>query len=148
MKTIRPISAVAALAACIVLLGPPRESTVYGANPVGSQESSAAGKMTPVRSKPVPTWSRDVASILYKNCATCHHPGGAGPFSVLTYADAQRWGAQAVTVTQSRYMPPWLPEPGHGDFADNRRLSDADIATLRKWFSAGMLEGNPTDAPI
>jgi Flp pilus assembly protein TadD/mono/diheme cytochrome c family protein len=93
------------------------------------------------------TWSRDIAPILYKNCVSCHHPGGAGPFRLLTYADAKRWGAQAVTVTQSRYMPPWLPEPGYGDFADNRRLPDADLATLRKWFQAGMPEGNPNDAP-
>src|SRR5580693_8882103 len=66
------------------------------------------------------TWSKDVAPILYHNCTTCHHPGGAGPFSLLTYGDAKRWGAQVVRVTQSRYMPPWLPEPDHGDFADNR----------------------------
>jgi Flp pilus assembly protein TadD/mono/diheme cytochrome c family protein len=94
-----------------------------------------------------PTWAHDIAPILYKNCASCHHPGGAGPFSLFTYADARRWGAQAVAVTQSRYMPPWLPEPGHGDFADNRRLSDRDLITLRKWFQAGMPEGNAKDAP-
>ena len=94
-----------------------------------------------------PTWSHDVVPILYKNCASCHHPGGAGPFSLLTYADAKRWGAQAVKVTQSRYMPPWLPEPGYGEFADNRRLPDRDLATLRKWFNAGMPEGNASDAP-
>ena len=70
------------------------------------------------------TWSRDIAPLLYKNCTTCHHPGGAGPFSLLTYADARRWGPQILTVTQSRFMPPWLPEPGYGDFADVRRLSD------------------------
>ena len=83
------------------------------------------------------TWSRDIGPILYKNCVSCHHPGGAGPFSLLTYADAKRWGAQAVRVTQSRYMPPWLPEPGFGDFADNRRLPEADLAALRKWLHAG-----------
>ena len=85
---------------------------------------------------PNPTWSRDIAEVLYKNCTTCHHPSGAGPFSLLTYSDAKRWAAQVVKVTGSRYMPPWLPEPGHGDFADNRRLPDADIAILRKWFEA------------
>jgi len=93
------------------------------------------------------TWSKDVAPILYHNCTTCHHPGGAGPFSLLTYADAKRWGAQVVKVTQSRYMPPWLPEPGHGDFADNRRLSDADIVKLRRWFDGGMVEGELRAAP-
>jgi Flp pilus assembly protein TadD len=93
------------------------------------------------------TWSKDVAPILYHNCTTCHHQGGAGPFSLLTYADAKRWGAQVVKVTQSRYMPPWLPEPGHGDFADNRRLSDADIVKLRRWFDGGMVEGELRAAP-
>ena len=94
-----------------------------------------------------PTWARDVAPILYTHCATCHHPGGAGPFSLLTYADAKRWGAQVVKATQSRYMPPWLPEPGHGDFDDNRRLPDADLAMLKKWFAAGMPEGDAKAAP-
>jgi Flp pilus assembly protein TadD len=96
---------------------------------------------------PNPTWARDVAPILYKNCTTCHHPGGAGPFSLLTYADAKRWGPQVVKVTESRYMPPWLPEPGHGDFADNRRLPDADLVLLKKWFEAGMPEGDAKAAP-
>jgi mono/diheme cytochrome c family protein len=59
-----------------------------------------------------PTWSHQIAPILYRNCTTCHHPGGAGPFSLVTYEDARRWSAQILTVTQSRYMPPWLPEPG------------------------------------
>ena len=112
----------------------------------------AAQAVLPVRSTQTtvtanPTWAHDIAPILYKNCVSCHHPGGAGPFSLLTYADAKRWGGQAVKVTQSRYMPPWLPEPGYGDFADNRRLPDADLAALRRWFHGGMPEGNTNDAP-
>jgi hypothetical protein len=63
---------------------------------------------------PAPSWSNQIAPILYRNCTTCHHPGGAGPFSLLTYDDARRWSAQILTVTQSRFMPPWLPEPGYG----------------------------------
>jgi tetratricopeptide (TPR) repeat protein/mono/diheme cytochrome c family protein len=117
-----------------------RVATVAAVTTEPAQSSSTQGIANP-------NWSHDVAPILYKNCVTCHHPGGAGPFSLLTYADARRWGAQVVTVTQSRYMPPWLPEPGHGDFADNRRLPDADLATLRKWLQAGMQEGSPKEAP-
>lgn len=96
---------------------------------------------------PAPTWATHVAPILYRNCTGCHHPGGAGPFSLMTYADARRWGPQVLTVTQSRYMPPWLPEPGHGDFADNRRLSAADLANIARWVRAGMLQGDPAQAP-
>src|SRR5271157_5264382 len=37
-----------------------------------------------------PTFNRDIAPILYQNCATCHRPGEVAPFSLLTYADAAR----------------------------------------------------------
>ena len=94
-----------------------------------------------------PTWSHQIAPILYNNCTTCHHPGGAGPFSLLTYDDARRWSAQILTVTQSRFMPPWLPEPGYGDFADNRRLSAEDLANIKRWVNAGMPEGIAAEAP-
>jgi Flp pilus assembly protein TadD/mono/diheme cytochrome c family protein len=92
------------------------------------------------------TFSKQIAPILYKNCVTCHHPGGAGPFSLLTYQDAARRGDLIEKVTQSHYMPPWLPEPGYGEFADNRRLSDHDVALIKQWVEAGMPQGDMTDA--
>lgn len=69
------------------------------------------------------TFNKDIAPIIFQNCAACHHPGGAGPFSLLNYQDVRKRAAQIAAVTESRYMPPWLPEPGHGEFADERRLS-------------------------
>ena len=96
---------------------------------------------------PQVTWSGQIASLVYGNCTTCHHPGGAGPFSLLTYQDARRWGPQMATVTSSRYMPPWLPEHGYGDFADERRLSSEQIALIAKWVAAGMPEGDASAAP-
>ncbi|QNI30260.1 tetratricopeptide repeat protein [Alloacidobacterium dinghuense] len=102
----------------------------------------------PVRAADAPViYARQIAPILYKNCTTCHHPGGAGPFSLMTYADARRWGQQMLQVTQSRYMPPWLPEPGYGDFADNRRLSDSDLKLIREWVMTGMAQGDAADVP-
>ncbi len=101
-----------------------------------------------VRASEAPvTYNRQVAPILYKNCTTCHHPGGGGPFSLLTYEDARRRGPQLVQVTGSRFMPPWLPEHGYGDFADERRLTDEDIALIRKWVSAGMPRGDDPPPP-
>jgi Flp pilus assembly protein TadD len=111
------------------------------ASPLAAQEPAAGEASRQL------TWVHDIAPILYKNCTSCHHPGGAGPFSLLTYADAKRWAPQVVKVTQSRYMPPWLPEPGHGDFADVRRMDDVDIARLRRWFLDGMREGKTAEAP-
>ncbi|AXC14331.1 hypothetical protein ACPOL_5075 [Acidisarcina polymorpha] len=93
------------------------------------------------------TYSKQIAPILYKNCSGCHHPGGSGPFSLLSYQDAARWGTVIARVTQSRYMPPWLPEPGYGEFADNRRLPDADVALIKRWVNSGMPQGDIVDAP-
>jgi mono/diheme cytochrome c family protein len=93
------------------------------------------------------TWSYQIAPLVYNNCTTCHHPGGAGPFSLLTYDDARRWGKQMAAVTTSRYMPPWLPEQGYGDFADERSLSKDEIALIGKWVQTGMAEGDASAAP-
>jgi Flp pilus assembly protein TadD/mono/diheme cytochrome c family protein len=107
-----------------------------------------AGLRVCVRASEAPvTFNRQIAPILYKNCTTCHHPGGGGPFSLLTFEDARRRGQQIVQATASRYMPPWLPEPGYGDFADERRLSSEDIALIQKWVSTGMARGDNADAP-
>ncbi len=101
-----------------------------------------------VRASEAPvTFSRQIAPILYKNCTTCHHPGGGGPFSLLTYEDARRRAPQIAQVTASRFMPPWLPEHGYGDFADERRLSSEEIALIQKWVSTGMPRGDAAEAP-
>ena len=94
-----------------------------------------------------PTFTRDVAPILFEQCGTCHHPGGAGPFSLLSYEDAKKRAKQIASVTQRRYMPPWLPEPGHGDFVGTRRLTDAQIETIGRWAEGGAREGDPADLP-
>jgi Flp pilus assembly protein TadD/mono/diheme cytochrome c family protein len=94
-----------------------------------------------------PMWARDVAPILYRECAPCHHPGGAGPFSLLTYEDARKRAKQIAQVTVRRYMPPWLPDRHGPAFEDVRALSDADIATLAAWTRAGAPAGDVASAP-
>ena len=61
-----------------------------------------------------PTFNKDIAPIVFKNCAVCHHPGGSGPFNLLSYEDVSKRAQQIAIVTGSRFMPPWLPEPGMG----------------------------------
>ena len=108
----------------------------------------AAGLRIAVRASEAPvTYNRQIAPILYKNCTTCHHPGGGGPFSLLTYEDARRRAPQIVQVTASRFMPPWLPEHGYGDFADERRLTSEEIALIQKWVTAGMPRGDDPAPP-
>jgi hypothetical protein len=93
------------------------------------------------------TFSHDIAPIIFDHCAACHRPGESGPFSLLTYDDVKRHAKQIVTVTQSRYMPPWLPQAGYGDFTDANRLTAAQIKLIADWTAAGAPEGNPAEAP-
>ena len=94
-----------------------------------------------------PTFNHDIAPILYSNCATCHRPGEVAPFSLLTYQDAAKRAKQIATVTQSRFMPPWKAEPGYGEFQNERRLTDAQIAVLKDWAANGAPEGDPSEKP-
>ncbi len=97
--------------------------------------------------QPQVTFNHDIAPILYRTCARCHRPGEAGPFSLLTYADAKSHARQIEAVTKTRFMPPWLPEDGDLKFADDLRLSEDEIARIQAWVEQGALEGNPKDLP-
>ena len=93
------------------------------------------------------TFAHDVAPIIYEKCAPCHHRGDAAPFSLLTYQDVKKRAAQIAAAIHSGYMPPWLPESGFGDFADDRRLSPAQIQTIAEWVRAGAPEGGAAEIP-
>ncbi len=97
--------------------------------------------------KDVPTFSKDVAPILYRNCATCHRPGEIAPMSLLTYADARPWAKSIRDEVSDGTMPPWHADPRHGRFRNDRSLSDADKEVLVRWANGGAPEGNPKDLP-
>src|ERR1700726_4467326 len=94
-----------------------------------------------------PTFTKDVAPILQKNCQTCHRPGEAAPFSLLNYQQARPWAAAMKEAVLSQKMPPWFADPHHGKFSNDPSLSKADINTLVAWADTGAKEGNPEDAP-
>src|SRR5712691_7312871 len=94
-----------------------------------------------------PTFNTDVAPILYQNCASCHRPGEVAPFSLLSYQDAAKRAKLLATVTARRYMPPWKAEPGYGHFANERRLTDEQIALIKDWADAGAPEGDAAEKP-
>ncbi len=96
-----------------------------------------------------PTFATDIAPLVYAHCAPCHRPGQAAPFSLLSYDDVKRHATVIVNATARRYMPPWhaTPAPGFPAFRDDRRLADADIATIKAWVDGGMPPGDLAKAP-
>ena len=98
--------------------------------------------------QPGVTFNRDVAPILFANCASCHRAGEIGPFGLLTYEDTRPRAAAILRAVRARTMPPWKPEAGYGSaFVGERRLTDQQIATIQRWVDEGAVRGEAADLP-
>ena len=95
-----------------------------------------------------PTFSKEVAPILFAKCAECHRPGSIAPMSLLTYDDARPWARAMKQKVVSREMPPWGADPHIGTFANDPSLTDVQIATIVAWADAGAPEGNRAEMPV
>jgi hypothetical protein len=93
------------------------------------------------------TFNKHVAPLVFARCADCHRPGEVAPFSLLTFHDVSKRADQILSVAEQRAMPPWKPQPGHGEFAHNRRLTDKELGLLRRWVAQGAVEGQAADLP-
>jgi Flp pilus assembly protein TadD len=93
------------------------------------------------------TFNRHIAPLVFQYCSSCHRPGEAAPFPLLSYGDVRKHASQIVAVTERRFMPPWLPDPGYGDFVGERRLTDQQLNLIAEWVKAGEPEGEPSDLP-
>jgi hypothetical protein len=97
----------------------------------------------------VPTFTKDVAPILFAHCVNCHRPGEiAAAQALLTYESA-RAEAHAIKVQVSTgAMPPWPADPMHSvKFRNDPRLTQKEIDTLVAWADAGAPQGKPADLP-
>jgi hypothetical protein len=111
-------------------------------------QTSTAGrtlKAAPVTAEP--TFNKDVAPILYKNCVACHQPESMAPMSLLDYKSARPYAAAMRRAVENRVMPPWFADSQYGHFSNEMRLSDQDIETIKAWVDSGSREGDPRDLP-
>ncbi|MGA2421053.1 MAG: thiol-disulfide isomerase [Candidatus Acidiferrum sp.] len=108
--------------------------------------SLGAGQDSPSATKEV-TFNRDVAPIFYNNCVKCHRPNDIAPMSLLTYKDARPWARAIREAVVTRKMPPWHADPNVGEFLNDPRLTDEQIATIDAWVRGGTTEGDPKDLP-
>src|SRR5436309_438313 len=95
-----------------------------------------------------PTFTKDVAPILYNSCVSCHRPGEIAPMSLLTFDDVRPWAKSIRVKVASREMPPWGADPRFGIFKDDRSLSAGQIDTIARWVDAGAPRGSDSDLPL
>jgi peroxiredoxin len=120
-----------------------RDVQVAETEPVGC----LIGRIRAPQAEAQVTYSKDVAPLLRDRCVECHRPGEIAPFSLTDYAEVAGWAGMIAEVTAERRMPPWHADPQHGRFANENRLTDAELALIRNWVAAGAPEGNPADLP-
>jgi Tol biopolymer transport system component len=113
----------------------------------GFSQEPAVRRGSQPRTPSAITFTETIAPILYANCVTCHRAGEAAPFTLISYEDVAKRAKLIAEVTESRYMPPWHAAHGYGEFVGERRLSDAQIATIGAWVKAGMPRGDDSKMP-
>jgi mono/diheme cytochrome c family protein len=107
----------------------------------------AIQKVAPKSAAGTVTYAKHVARILNDNCVTCHRAGQVAPFSLETYEKSKAWSQEIMNTTRQKSMPPWKPTTNHGEYYNERRLSDEDLALLEKWHQGGAPEGDPKETP-
>ena len=95
----------------------------------------------------VPTFTKDVAPILYKNCTQCHRAGELAPMSLMTYDEVRPWAKSIRDEVNDGTMPPWHADAPHGTFLNDRRLTDEEKSTIAKWANGGAPKGDAKDMP-
>ena len=114
--------------ALVVVVGPP----VFAAG--GAEET--------------PTFTKDVAPIIFENCITCHRPNHIAPMTLGTYEEVRPWARSIKDVVVARVMPPWGADPQNSlKFRNERYLDQDEIDTITSWVDGGAPKGNDADLP-
>lgn len=108
---------------------------------------AVTGNTIPAQSTATPTFSKDVAPILYRECVTCHRPGEMAPMSLLTYEQVRPFARSIRDRIEGGSMPPWHAEAPSGTFLNERRLTAAEKETIARWANNGAPQGDPKDLP-
>ena len=112
-------------------------TALVGTAPTAQQPDAAA-----------PTFTKDVAPVLFKHCVTCHRPGEAAPMSLMTYEQARPYARAIANAVEKRTMPPWHAEAPVGTFHNERHLTESERAMLIQWPQRGAPQGDQNDLPM
>lgn len=90
------------------------------------------------------TFTKDISSIIYNKCTSCHRSGESGPTNLTSYEEVASLGSMIEYVTQNNYMPPWPPDPNYTPHSllDERFLTENEKNLISEWIDQGMIEGD------
>ncbi|MFO0948124.1 MAG: c-type cytochrome [Planctomycetota bacterium] len=111
--------------------------------PVGCMIS----RKSPPTTKGEITYAKHVSRVFQNKCEYCHRDGAAAPFKLSSYDDAAHWADTIKEVITDGRMPPWHADPKHGEFRNDRRLTEDEKVILAHWIDNGRPMGDPADLP-
>ncbi len=86
-----------------------------------------------------PTYERDIAPIVRRNCSECHRAGGVAPFALDTPEDLIRRARSIARAVTDETMPPWFAMVAEGSphrFKNDRSLAASEKALLLEWIES------------
>lgn len=89
----------------------------------------------------------NIAELIYTKCGNCHRPGEIGPFPLTNYLEVKNRANLIKHVTESRYMPPWKPDPHYQNYQNENYLSLEEIDLIGRWVNNGSPQGDPLKEP-
>src|SRR6202790_4720153 len=114
---------------------------------VGLCGTAAAGQENTSVAKPEITYNKDVAPLLQKHCVACHRPNDIASMSLMTYYEVLPFARMIRESVVQRKMPPWHADPAFGEFSNDSRLSNEEIAIINAWVNNGTKRGEPEVSP-
>ncbi len=89
-------------------------------------------------------YHQHIAPIMQKHCIACHKTGGIAPFQLTNYTSVADKAYVIRSVTESKYMPPWKPDPHCSNipFIGKNTLNKQEIDLIQKWIGLGLPEGH------
>ncbi len=88
-----------------------------------------------------PTFSKDIAPLLVRECLGCHERGGIAPLPLDDYEAVRGVAPLVVAEIESGAMPPWPPARSCLAFEHERGLSQEERALFSRWLEAGTPRG-------
>jgi mono/diheme cytochrome c family protein len=148
-----PVAAAIVLAACASQKSATSDTsaatsvaaTTTAAPPTTPAPTTAAPTIAPAPTTttaletPSGAFGSSVLPILQSNCVSCHSTAGPGASHLLlaTAADAEKNADFIYSAVADRYMPPWPAGDGDLAFHDDRRLTEAQLESLKQWSDGG-----------
>ena len=94
-----------------------------------------------------PTFSKDIAPIIYKNCTPCHRPSQPGHYQFVNYEQVRANADKILYVINNNMMPPWPADANYTHFVEEKVLTNREKEMIATWVQLKCPLGDSAQIP-